>query len=512
MPRESHVVADPSGPCSDSVTAASFDSDETVPLVHEFDDINNVNNGNIDDDLHDVNIDVEGFCRDGTILEEIPDDIKDHILGFLSASDILQLTMVRKRYHKLVSMDAAMLVVLNTSKWAIHSIYNLHRLMKKRAIYPITIRRLLRIGLGKVCEFCFNNKVHVLRPQSGTFVCWKCMNTELYSERQVENDEASSTELNEIISVNVRWHKAYLKANGKTHIKQYYAAHRGVLYNILSHRRVLAYPYGMRKVKQSSGRIINSKDSYEILWRKPWVDFEGDAFGPLITYQHLSSLVSFIESNINNTVDRFIEKYVEDAPLLWEYDPFISSFNKYFPRIFLQYQNQKELDANARFNNRCIKIDRFSKALHCISVCCTITDLDLRDEIANFPPATLDDVMALRRLLLCYISEYNTQLRWCATYDTGNSNLNYTVDSILRPVMQSPSKVIIDSSAARSIARKLFLLTRGFFSFNRLDDYEVPALFNNGTLRSDFRFQFKSHTHKPPKVKRWVDPSPNRRL
>ena len=116
MPRESHVVADPSGPCSDSVTAASFDSDETVPLVHEFDDINNVNNGNIDDDLHDVNIDVEGCCRDGTILEEIPDDIKDHILGFLSASDILQLTMVRKRYHKLVSMDAAMLVVLNTSK------------------------------------------------------------------------------------------------------------------------------------------------------------------------------------------------------------------------------------------------------------------------------------------------------------------------------------------------------------------------------------------------------------
>lgn len=511
VPNERHVL-DPIGTGSESVAAASLDSDKTVPLVIRFNDINNDNNDNNEDVSRDDDVDVEALYRDGTILEDIHDDVKSHIFDFLNASDILQLTMVKKNYHKIVSMDAAMLTVLNNSKWAIQSIYNLYRLMDKRAIYPITIRRLLRIGLGKVCEFCFNNKVHVLRPQSGTFVCWECMNNELYSERQAENHEGTTTDLDEIISVNVRWHKVYFKAGGTMHIKQYYAAHRGALYNIFSHRRVLAYPYGSRKVKQSSGRVINSKDSYEILWRKPWIDFEGSAFGPLITYHHLSSLVSFVESNINNTVDRYIEKYVDDAPLHWHYDPFIASFEKYFPRIFLQYRSQKELDANSRFNNRCIKIDRFSKALHCISCCCTVTDLDLSDAIANFPPATLDDVMALRRLLLCYISEYNVQMRWCASYDSGDFALNKILESILRPVMQSPSRVIIDSSAARSIARRLFFQSRGFFSFNRMDDYEVPALFDNGTLRSDFRFQYKRRSRKPPKIKHWVDTSPNRRL
>jgi hypothetical protein len=104
------------------------------------------------------------------------------------------------------------------------------------------------------------------------------------------------------------------------HVKQYYFAHREILFHIWNHPRVLAYPGGVRYLRVSefgemepiSGNMqdigydkdqILSRDEYEIMWKHPNVDSFGDPIGPIFTASALRDLVEYLKQPNNNGID-----------------------------------------------------------------------------------------------------------------------------------------------------------------------------------------------------------------
>jgi len=410
---------------------------------------------------------------------------------------------------KFVTMDRAVSSVFASGSNSCISMMNVFNLVQKRAIYPPSIRRILRFGCSNICEFCYTNKVRFVRPQWGTFSCWECMNNNLGHHDDKTCDE---------ISLNRIWTRCKW-IHDDCYEKQYYRAHKVALFAIFNHPRFLAYPYGVRKSYLPNGRSKASSDGYEIVWRERYLSRENENIGPILTYGDIPRLVSHLEKNSSNTIDNYIEDFVSFAPTTWEYGPFSISYERYFKCAQIRYTLQSSERIATKFYNRCLRIQRYIDALEIISRFFT---LDLLEHTHNTYPSfvprpTTNTISALRRVILCYQEEYDTKLKFCVTYDTGDHRLDDKLDRLLRPVMISPSKIISSPSTAKLYASEIYY--HCIFSWY-LHFYQVPSLFNNGVLRHDFGFTYGLRFRLPRRIywkvprvgKTWKDPSHNRRL
>ena len=104
------------------------------------------------------------------------DELIDIIFSYLRPKDLLQTLLAGKSVKRLITMNRAIRCTLRSGRHAIQSLYNIHHLHQARAIHPITISRVLRLGCARRCELCREKKVAISRPQWGVVACWECLN------------------------------------------------------------------------------------------------------------------------------------------------------------------------------------------------------------------------------------------------------------------------------------------------------------------------------------------------
>ena len=116
--------------------------------------------------------------------------------------------------------------------------------------------------------------------------------------------------------------------DGKRFVKAYYLAHRNAIFQTLSDPQVIAYCYGDRTVKSTrNGKLVTSKDRFEILYRSSTRDNCNMLIGPRFTYDMMRNIIPFLEEDGSHTVRQFLAQG-KNAPSDTDYDEFIASFDK----------------------------------------------------------------------------------------------------------------------------------------------------------------------------------------
>ena len=103
------------------------------------------------------------------------DVIINELAPFLGLKELYNVTQVNSNLKHAVTMDMAVKAVLLHSRYSLQSMIVMKDLVDHRSIYPASVDRIMRIGLGRRCEICLERKVHHLRTGHGVFVCWPCI-------------------------------------------------------------------------------------------------------------------------------------------------------------------------------------------------------------------------------------------------------------------------------------------------------------------------------------------------
>lgn len=457
-------------------------------------------------------------------LSHLNETIMNEVFKYLKPRDLLTLVTCCKQAPRipLVTMDQCISVVLNSGPCGVKSLININKLMVNRSIYPVSIARLLRIGCGVKCEFCVQNEVRITRPQWGVNVCWKCLSNNTNDEQEDNTDTWN---------INRLWNRTFIRWGGKHFVKAYYLAHRAAIFKTFNDPQVLAYCYGMRPVESSYfvGRMVNSMDRYEIMYRTLTRDHSNVLIGPRFSFDMMREIVQFLEQDDSRTVEQFLSD-MKDAPLDTDYDQFTDSFQN---RIEEATSNQIVRSRNIehmKYISRLMKIERVLEALHQVALFLTVETLNspqLLVEASQWQqifarlPVTQYTVNALHRLMLCYREEHHLLMKSCISFDTGDHDVNVRLMHFFQSLIQAPSKVT--KKEARITAMYMWLEFEQ--DVNRRRNV-IPALcaeandneFNQPVLRTSFADQwwmkpkFRPRTtsfkwkHRP-----WKDTSKNRR-
>jgi len=410
------------------------------------------------------------------------DELIDIIFSYLRPKDLLQTLSTGKSVKRLITMNRAIRCTLRSGRHAIQSLDNIHRLHQARAIHPITISRVLRLGCARRCELCRVKKVAKSRPQWGVVACWECLNLQ---------------------KVNKRWYKT-----GYDHVKlnSYHKRHSDTLFRIFQHDQCIAYPYGHRR--ESSGGVKTS-DGFEILWSNPVKDREGNYVGPVLTYDMIKPMVNHIETDPAHTISQFLHIHspgdINEARYKLFNEAYIeeSKSAEYTSRY---KQNEKSYK---QFMSRSKKIDRVLDALY--KVLSFINERHLNSSPNFLHQATKERTSILRRLLLCYHEEYNMSMKHCLTFDTGLLQLDRELhNDSLKEILQTPSTM--NTKKAMAIANDLYHRYSWLLSEQASMSAGIRCLFLNGRLLTTFGARYKpKYKQRPRRFKQWSDTSSNRR-
>ena len=266
--------------------------------------------------------------------------------------DLYRISMLSKTSREAVTVEIVVRCAMTHGGKAYDTMKNIHYLMNKRAIYPPSPLRLLRLIFGKRCEFCNNEitKLHpgqesfidmmndrdffqkynrhnrskpcsiglnphprIVRKNFGVFACYRCM-TEKRPQHVTQNRPYPClTRL---------WERqSYNKKSGLYYHKQFYLNNRVLMFIIFNNKQVLAYSGGKRilglnrtglsvhvnNVRRlinpiSNGMFpyFNSLDRYEIVQASYLKDASGDYIGSLINYDNIKLLTTYLKRSLED--------------------------------------------------------------------------------------------------------------------------------------------------------------------------------------------------------------------
>lgn len=393
----------------------------------------------------------------------------------------------------------------------------LQKLMVKHSIYPPTPLRLVRLVNGKRCEFCNNesprgqNNLHryfntskaiqcgpfhitenpkprQIRGSLGLFACYPCMT-------QVRHQSISGGWSYPCLTR--RWHKMFLSASldHRVHTKQTWSVNRELMHRIFSHPRVLAYPYQVRRFDTLGLRNdrINSllgdqagdifpRDRTEIMQSCSLRDASGDLIGSLINHDNLRDLQQYLKKDDSRTIGYFIDRFVSEAPAIEDYEDFLTAYRDNLWRAsrvnadrIRQRKEKKELAV----------LNKIERCIAAISKIVQQIDLNMIQNTlgtwCRLRPS-FRDVIAIKRLLLCYKEEHHHAMHHRITYITDNRELNVNMHKWLNRTLRNPGAILNDDQLAKTTAvlliqtiglnyglpRKIdFLEGSAFFRLNR---------------------------------------------
>ena len=273
------------------------------------------------------------------------------VCGFLKPRELLAITQVNKALRHVIANDYSVTIgvgLMNGGR-SKRSLENLFRLIQAQAIYiPKPLRILCIINVVR-CEFCNRKNTHYLRPNFCVMACWNCLKRRHVDEFGYTGEQYDS--------LSARWFKVTELFQTGFFMKQFYFANRHVIYEILSHSRVICYPSGTRYFKRVGGDLIptarrsssteKSQDAYEIMWLKSKRDACGDLIGPLVCKSNISEAVTFIRNeeeigtlynSRRDAVGVWIQECIEDCPYPSQY----TLISRVYESL-CQVANQKEI-------------------------------------------------------------------------------------------------------------------------------------------------------------------------
>lgn len=472
--------------------------------------------------------------------------------------DLYKVALLTKSTQRAITVEIVVRCAMFHGGKAYRTIEIMYSLMAKRAIYPPSPLRLLRLIFGKRCEFCNNDPVlrqnessyffpryckeakgnrlkrlsgkknerrkrfnpcpRIVRRNFGLFSCYPCM---------MEMRQQCVSSNRPYPCITRRWEKKSYKSTG-WHWKQFWLAHRVLMFTIFNNTRVLAYPYGLRHHGENvtgesvwvNGNLISinpvrdgsdvdticiTLDSYEIMQSSYLRDASGEFIGSLLNHMNLRELTRHLISSgldehntnaISREISNFLCNRIENAPSLSSYNEFLHTFQRcIFPSINKMSKVYK-LEAGKKY---LAHLNRIERTVHAISILVECTTLDLfrraYDQIIAkagwYAPydryrtrllrPSKRDVSAFRRLLLRYKEEHCTKLKYAVTYNTGHRYLNGRMQKWLEPLLRDPRVVLSNRELGCSILQSMIIAFMQMFGLPRLCNIRYLYSMNGAT-------------------------------
>ena len=187
-------------------------------------------------------------------------------MSFLGSKELLNVARCNRLLFHQITPDVVVRSLLYSGGNEMQSMKNVYRHLKTRAIHSMTAFRTLTLCTGYKCEFCDKNtetdifnetgisagRTNRVRPQFAVKACWACLG------HSRTHRTATSPKRTISSSLTIPWHKV-----DDDILNLYYIDNSRVLFDIWSHPRVLAYPYGLRWFDNVDGDLIPVGESHE---------------------------------------------------------------------------------------------------------------------------------------------------------------------------------------------------------------------------------------------------------
>jgi hypothetical protein len=207
-------------------------------------------------------------------------------MQYLPLRDLFAMTLVSRGSRTLITTDVVVRAAYmrtgdrnNTRK----SMNELSKLMSANSIHPPSPLRLLRIALGKRCEFCQCHHNTLAAWSFGMFACWKCVS------------ERGSDSLSKV------WNTAWVR----------YKRNESKYDSVINHpRNAISTLYGRKYYIWSDHRTV-----------------AGEKVGPIMAWEDIDGAVDYMEDSDQSAGDYIqkIDEYIDEklrAPAVAEYKEF----------------------------------------------------------------------------------------------------------------------------------------------------------------------------------------------
>lgn len=417
--------------------------------------------------------------------------------------------------------------------YAMKSVQNLAVLMLKKAIYPPSAMRLLRLANGKRCEFCLNAPIspsrnrgllfqfkqnvnplpRFVRPTCGLFACWNCM------EQWRHPDISGSWQYP---CITRKWYKLFFNpSTGQYHHKQFYLSHRELFRSIQSHERVVSYPYGRRWLfRTEDGTLVpttfldmasvKSNDRFEIMSSQYREDATNEPIGPIFHYEELSRCISYLQHPGSLGLDYYLENHIRKPPALIAYDEFTLTYQKHIDSAKRRNSLRKLDRINDRQLCRYRQIEIAVQIVAAVTRELTISNLSMRRSIREHMMPSKEDIRAIDTLLLSYKEAPQLRLRDVLSFDTGCFHTDWLLAKYFGRAFKVPRLVLQSKTHVRSFAQYVYISIMN--DIGRTKMYSLPVL-NYGGLTNRISHSFRRpYLHRTSTRRQWQDTSSERLL
>ncbi len=409
------------------------------------------------------------------------EELSRHILSYLRPKQMFIAAHCSKVAMAALNTEDIISNCLNVGGGTMRSIMALYPLMKKGAIYTMSPVRTLELCVGTRCEYCKQSEnytgeakmTYCVRPTFGIKACVGCLmqedNVPLYRTFRFRSNSHNEDDIDEHEgngatalprnqwALSSRFQKTI--DNGfKEYHNQYYLANRQIIYEILSHPRVAAYPTRDRYFDENDNPTVGvdfvrfTRDNHEIMQTSTLFDFTGNKTGAIFTRKMLGELVDYLKSDGNHGIDFFFNNMIPGCPALDEYAPFINAYEKCIGSATLRQNRRIKLDQENRQLRQYKKIELAVKGI--AKIARMMSPENIRSWQFHFSNSPLYESNLMLRVMLMYREITYPRARWCLTYDTSSGTLNGLLHSVLGSFLAKPFPM--NKKVATKIAHEIY--------------------------------------------------------
>ena len=118
------------------------------------------------------------------------DIIRDHVIPFLGAKELLNVTCSCKVLYKSLSTELVVKSVMMGGERMFKKMKQIRDMSENGAIWPMEPIRMLRLVLAVMCEICGVRRVKQPRQGMAISICWHCCTKRRYTRRLYKHGEA----------------------------------------------------------------------------------------------------------------------------------------------------------------------------------------------------------------------------------------------------------------------------------------------------------------------------------
>ena len=401
------------------------------------------------------------------------------IMSFLHPKQMYTVAHCSKVTMAAVNIEDVVFNCLNAGGGAMKSIMALYPLMKKGAIYTMSPVRMLELCVGTVCEYCKRSEnytgepkmTYCVRPTFGIKACVGCLmqegNSPFYRTFRIRSnyddiDEHEGNSDNTVSrnqwALTSRFQKTIHNGFIEYH-NQYYLANREIIFKILSHPRVAAYPTRDKRYFDEDGNptvdidfVRSSSDNHEIMQTSTLFDFTGNKTGAIFTRKMLSVLVDYLKEDGNCGIDYFFNNMIPGCPPLDDYAPFVNAYEKCIGSATLRQNRRIKLAQEKRQLRQYERIELAVKGIAKITM--MMSPENIGSWQCPFSNSAPYESNLMTRVMLMYREITYPRARWCLTYDTSSQRLNRLLHCVLGPFLAKPFPM--NKKVATKLAHEIY--------------------------------------------------------